>query len=191
MIKPKINKPLLLIFSLIGMTLILFFSSPSTALMLGLSMEELVSSSDLVISGEIKDTESFWSEDGKTILTSATLLVENTIKGDSTQNTVIVEHEGGEIGGIGLKVSDISPLIKGEKIVLLLKSAYTRKRQTGRRPGTSIEKVYNIVGEAQGKYLIDSKGMTTRSGFSIAAGKDVIDNNLPLNELIKRIKDLK
>lgn len=186
-----INKPHFLSSSLISMSLLLFLSGPALALMFGLSLEELASSSELVISGEVKDTESFWSEDGKTILTSATVAVENTIKGDPSQRTVTVEHEGGEIGEIGLKVSDISPLVRGEKIVLLLKSAYSRRPRFGRGPDTTTEKVYNLVGEAQGKYLIDSKGIATRSGFSIAGSTNLKDNNIPLEELIKRIHSLK
>lgn len=186
-----INKMRFSISIFISLSLLLFFSSQVLALMLGLSMEELVNSSELVLNGEIKETECFWSEDGKTILTSATVAVESTLKGDPSQKTVTVEHEGGEIGGIGLKVSDISPLVKGEKIVLLLKSAYSRKPQFGREPDTPTEKVYRLVGEAQGKYLIDSKGMATRSGFSVAGRKSLHDNNIPLEELIKRIQDIK
>lgn len=186
-----INKPHFLSSLLISLTLLLFFNIQAFALMLGLSLEELVSSSDIVISGEVKDTESFWSKDGKTILTSATVAVDNIIKGDPSQDTVIVEHEGGEIGGIGLKVSDISPLVKGEKIVLLLKAAYSRKHLADRGLDTPTEKVYNLVGEAQGKYLIDSNGLATRSGFSIAGRKNLHDNNIPLEELIKRIQGIK
>lgn len=186
-----INKASFLSSFVIALILFFFFNSQASALMLGLSLEELANSADLVISGEVTDTESFWSEDGKIILTSATVSVENTIKGDPTKNTVTVEHEGGEIGGIGLKVSDISPLVKGEKIVLLLKAAYTRKPLSGRRPEAARERIYNIVGEAQGKYLIDSKGMATRSGFSVIGKENVIDNNIPLEKLIKRIKNMK
>lgn len=186
-----INKTPFLSSLLISLSLLLFFSGPAFALMLGLSLEELVSSSDIVISGEVKDTESFWSKDGKTILTNATVAVDNIFKGAPSQDTVIVEHEGGEIGGIGLKVSDISPLVKREKIVLLLKAAHTRKPQSGRGPEAARERIYNIVGEAQGKYLIDSKGMATRSGFSVVGRKNLHDDNIPLEELIKRIQSLK
>lgn len=177
---------------LITLAFILFLNSQAGAFMVGLSTEELARSSDSVITGEVTDTESFWSEDGKTILTNATVTVENIIKGPSPQNTIIiVEHEGGEIGGVGLKVSDIAPLVKGEKVLLFLKSSDSRKFRDSRKPKASREKVHTLVGEAQGKYVIDTKGVAAKSGFSSTAGAGLIDNNLPLEDLIKIIKDIK
>lgn len=176
---------------LITLAFILFFDSQAGAFMVGLSTEELTRSSDSVITGEVTDTESFWSEDGKTILTNATVTVKNIIKGLSPQNTIIVEHEGGEIGEIGLKISDIAPLVKGEKVLLFLKSGDSRKFRDSRKPKASREKVHTLVGEAQGKYVIDTKGVAAKSGFSSTAGAGLIDNNLPLEDLIKIIKAIK
>lgn len=176
---------------LIALAFILFLNSQADTFMIGLSTEELTRSSDSVISGTVRDTESFWSEDGKTILTNATVTVENLIKGSSPQNTIIVEHEGGEVGGVGLKVSDIAPLVKGEKVLLFLKSGPSRKFRDSRTSNTGREKVHTLVGEAQGKYVIDSKGLAVKGGFSSAAGAEVIDNNLSLEELIRIIKGIK
>lgn len=176
---------------LAALAFMFFFNSQTAAFMVGLSTEELTRSSDSVITGEVTDIESFWSEDGKTILTNATVTVENIIKGPSTQSTIIVEYEGGEIGGIGLKVSDIAPLVKGEKVLLFLKAGDSRKFSDSRKPKAAREKIQTIVGEAQGKYVIDTKGLVSKGGFSTEAAAGVVDNNLPLKELIKIIKNIK
>jgi len=158
-----------------------FLSSSSSAIMKGLSTEELTKASDIVIVGEVENTEAQWSKDGKTIFTSAYILINTVIKGMTSQARIIVEYEGGEIGDIGLKVSDQSPLLKGEKVILFLRSGKSKKDGGG---------AYNIVGKGQGKYLIDADGIARKSGFSIAGGKEDIDNNIPVDKLIEKINKI-
>jgi hypothetical protein len=93
----------------------------------------------------------------------------------------MVEYEGGEIGDIGLRVSDQSPLIKGEKVILFLRSGKSKKEGAA----------YNIVGKGQGKYVIDADGIARKGGFSIAGGKEDIDNNIPVDKLIEKINKIK
>jgi hypothetical protein len=156
----------------------LSLSSPSFATMKGLSTEELTNDSDIVVQGEVQDSIARWSNDGKSIMTSADIVVDKVIKGKTVQATVRVEYEGGEIGDIGMKVSDQSSLAKGEKVLLFLKSGNSRLAGSA----------YHIVGKAQGKYVIDQNGIARKSGFSLAAGKEKVDNNIPVDELIQKIK---
>lgn len=163
------------------LSLICFLSSQSLAVMRGLSTEELTRNSEAVVTGEVEDVESYWSEDGKTIFTSASILVSENIRGRVLQRRITIEYEGGEIGDIGLKVSDVVPLKKGEKVLLFLKSG------KGKRDGI----VYNIVGKAQGKYTIGNDRIARKRGFSLISGEDVIDNNIPVDELIKKIREVR
>jgi hypothetical protein len=151
--------------------------------MKGLSTEELTSASDLVIEGEVDDTEAQWSKDGKSIFTSATVIVNTFVKGKTTQKKIKVEYDGGEIGNIGMKVSDQAavPLRKGERVLLFLKSGKSKKDG----------KAYNIVGKGQGKYSIDAKGIARKSGVAIVGPKESIDNNLSVDELIEKIKKVR
>jgi len=157
-----------------------FLSSSSYAIMKGLSTEELTKASDMVIVGKVENVEAQWSKDGKIIFTSAYIVIDNVIKGPAQAN-ITVEYEGGEIGDIGLKVSDESPLLKGEKVILFLKSGKSKKDGVA----------YNIVGKSQGKYVIDAYGIATKSGFSIVDKEENIDNNLPVDELIEKIREVK
>jgi len=153
-------------------------SSSSFAIMKGLSTDELTKASDLVIVGEVENVEAQWSKDEKTIFTSVYIVINNIIKGTTKQAIVTVEYEGGEMGDIGLQVSDQSSLIKGEKVILFLKSGKSKKDGF----------IYNIVGKIQGKYLIGEDGVARKGGFSIIGNKDNIDNNIPVDELIEKIK---
>ena len=167
--------------NLICFITICFLSSESPAIMQGMSTEDLTGASDLVLEGEVKDVKSFWGKDGKTIVTRAVILDSYVIKGRVTQKHIVVEYEGGEIGDIGFRVSDVAPLKQGEKVILFLK--------TGKRKKDGY--VYNMVGKGQGKYTVDNDGMARKKGFSILNGEELIDNNIPVGQLIDKIRKIK
>ena len=158
-----------------------FLSASSFAIMKGLSTEELTNTSDIVIEGEVENTEAMWSKDGSTIFTRTDIVIQTIIRGVPSQTKIKVEYEGGEVGEIGLKVSDQPLLLKGEKVILFLKSEKSKKDGDA----------YTIVGKGQGKYLIDANGIARKRGFSVAFGQENIDNNIPEDELIKKIEKIK
>jgi hypothetical protein len=157
------------------------FPSSSLAIMKGLSTEELTNASDMVIEGEVENTEAQWSKDGKTIFTGADIIIHGIIRGKPSETRVRVEYEGGEVGEIGLKVSDQPALRQGEKVILFLKA------EKSKRNGDA----YTIVGKGQGKYIIDTDGIARKSGFSVAVGQENVDNGISADTLIKQIKEIK
>ena len=156
------------------------FASQAGAFMTGLSTEELTRSSEAVVVGGVEDVESHWNQDGTSIFTTASVVVEEVVRGVVKQQMVTVEYEGGEIGEIGLKVSDVAPLERGEKVLLFLKSG------KGKRDGS----VYHIVGKAQGKYLIGEDGIARKRGFALGNRKDVVESETPLGRLIEKIRNV-
>src|SRR4030067_3455281 len=92
--------------------LLCVLSSQSSAIMEGISTEDLTKASDVVIEGEVIESKADWSNDGKTIFTKAIISESMILKGRITHTEIIVEYDGGEIGDIGLKVSDVTPFIK-------------------------------------------------------------------------------
>lgn len=159
----------------------LIWASKSSAVMKGMSTEELTRASKVVLTGYAEDVRAQWSKDGKTIFTSATITNIHVIKGEIAQKRITVEYEGGEVGDIGHKVSDAALIRKGEKVILFLKDGKSRKDGT----------VFNIVGKAQGKYTIDNDGIASKGGFSITGGEENIDNNIPADVLVNKIKRIK
>ena len=156
-------------------------TSESSAMMRGLSTEELTRGSEIIIRGEVGEVKAQWSNDGKTIFTSASIIISEVIKGKIARKNIIVEYKGGEVGDIGLKVSDVSQLRKREKIILFLKSGKSKKDGI----------IYNVVGKAQGKYIIGKDGIARKSGYSIVSGEEIIDNNIAVDDLINKIRRVK
>ena len=165
-------------FVIIFLFVLILLSSHSPAVMIGMSTEDLTMESDYVVQGEIKDVKAHWNSDGKSIITRAILKTQKTIKGMSGRRNLIVEYEGGEIGDIGLRVSDVAPLKAGESVILFLRAGKGKKG----------EDVFNIVAKGQGKYVIGDDGIARKKGFSVIEGQKLIDNNIPVEELIDKIK---
>lgn len=162
-------------------SLILLFAGESWSLMVGLSTEELTRDSEIVVVGEVRDASSYWSEDGTTIFTKAKVMVDQVVKGIH-HTEVDIEYKGGEVGEIGLKVSDAPSLEKGEKVILFLEAKKVEKGI----------KVFNIVGNAQGKYTIMGNGIAIKKGFSVVKDtEDVIDNHIPVEDLLDKIRRVK
>jgi hypothetical protein len=166
--------------TLIFFILIVTFSltQQSAAIMLPLSTENLTGESELIISGDVKQVKSEWGEDKKSIFTFATVTVRETIKGKASDKTLKIMYEGGEIDGIGMKVSDVAIPEVGKNVLLFLKPAKTRQLET----------IYKNVGKAQGQYKIDKDGIARKSGYNLEGSAKDIDNNMPLEVLIEKIK---
>ncbi len=161
------------LFSVVVMTPTLLLGT-----MIGLSTEDLTRKSEVVILGNVQQVETKWSEDGKTIHTRATIRIAEVIKGKLVHGDIIVQYAGGEIDDIGLRVSDVSPLSENERVILFLKSARDKKKGV----------TYHIVGKAQGKYTIDHQGIARKGGFQVIHGREVIDNDIPAEELVEKVR---
>ena len=167
---------------------ILFPSWRSSAVMIGMGTEELTRESSVVIRGEVAAVKSQWSDDGKTIITRASVKITDTIRGETNSNMITVEYAGGEVGEMGLWVEDVSPLKTNENVILFLKPI---ERSAASAESGIIGGVHRIVGKAQGKYTISKDGIAEKSGFSVMSGEGVIDNNIAVDELINKIRRVK
>ena len=179
------------VISIICLCFMMVFSSTAYALMVGLSTEELTKGSEFIFVGKVESVESIWSKDGKTIISRAHIIINEVIKGEQSKERITVEYPGGEIGDLGLKVSDIRPLKKGEETLLFLKSKKDQRRGGEISLSMGEEEVYQITGNAQGHYTIDYQGVARKGGFSLIQREDATDNNIPLNILIDKIRGVK
>lgn len=169
----------ILVIALLCLMSVFFLSSRSSALMVGLSTEELAETSEVVVKGKVVKIKSYWSEDGDTIFTKAHIRIQSIIKGNVIGKNIIAEYEGGEVGDAGIIVSDTPRLKKGEKVILFLKPKKIKSNN-----------VYEIVGDAQGKYTVGNDGIARRYGFCVVNKEDIIDDdNIPVGALINKIKE--
>ncbi len=159
--------------------LLLAAGSPGGAVMRSLSTEELARSADAVVEGDVADVASFWTADGKAIVSRATVVVTDVVRGFPVQKTLTVEFEGGEVGDVGMGVSDMATVSRGQRILVFL-----QKKRASRDAGH-----YEIIGRAQGVYKVGGDRVARKSGFSLAPGSGAdIDNDLDVDLLKQKIR---
>ena len=145
------------------------FSAPqASALMVRKSIEELTSEADSILIGKVKKIESQWNEEGTLIYTYVTIFVGQYVKALSGQGQIeeiMVKVRGGEVGDIGLKVSDTPQFRQGEEVFLFLR----------------MEKLplFSVTGLFQGKYTIEDG----------RARNNILGVEIPLDSLISQIKE--
>ncbi len=144
-----------------------FFTSQTSALMVRKSIEELTSEADSILIGKVKEIESRWNEERTLIYTYVTISVSQytkTLSGVGEVQEIIVRVRGGEVGDIGLKVSDTPQFREGEEVFLFLR----------------MEKLplFSVAGLFQGKYTIED---------GIAKNR-ILGVEIPLDSFISQIK---
>jgi len=143
------------------------------ALMLGISTEQLTRESDAVVQGEVTEKTSHWSDDGRTILTTVRIVPAEVVRGRLDGQELVLEYEGGEVGDVGLKVSDSVSFEQGEHVLV-----FVRMKSKG---------LHEVVGRAQGKYTL-RQGLARKGGFSVHGPRDMVDDEIDVTVLKERIK---
>ncbi|HET8947641.1 MAG TPA: hypothetical protein VFQ07_11725 [Candidatus Polarisedimenticolia bacterium] len=87
-----------------------------------LSLEDLERQGQVVVLGEVRAVTSMLSEDGRIIVTRATVRIERALKG-GPRAEVVVEVPGGTLNGTTLVASGAPRFTEGERVVLFLEAA--------------------------------------------------------------------
>ncbi len=151
----------------------------SFAVMLGLSTQELTRSASLVVIGEVESVTSAWTQDKKTIITTAEVIVAEALKGSPKTKKIRVQYHGGQVGDTIMRQSDAPVLNQGEKVLLFL------------APGEPVRdgEAHTIAGRAQGKYTIGGDLIARKQGFTAIAGNpESMDLSISLEALIRNIR---
>jgi len=138
-----------------------------------LSFEELIQTATTIVEGSVVDSRTYRSTDGKLILTSYTINVQENLKGASG-STVTVTTVGGRIGNTILHVAGVPVFQTGENAVLFLEKtgAYT-----------------TVVGLNQGKFAISNGAVSNNpAGLSFPDGGPATSLKMPLDEFKRQIK---
>ncbi len=144
-----------------------------------LSTEDLARSAPLVVRGTVEETRSRFTPDGSLIVTFSAVRVEETYRGSHPRRRLVVETEGGEVGDVGLVVTDAAVLKEGDRVVLFLAPG---RSATGRS-------VYRVVGEAQGAYRVGDDGVARKDGFHVEGDPSIVDFEIPLADLARRARE--
>lgn len=144
-----------------------FLMAPGWALMLRKTLQELTYQADTILIGEVRNMESRWNEERTLIYTYITIWVKEYSKALAPVRQVqeiIVKVRGGEVGDIGLRVSDTPQFREGEEVFLFLSSETLP--------------VFLVVGLFQGKYTIEEGKVKNR----------ILGLEIPLESFIGQIE---
>lgn len=179
----RVLKPGLIFMLLLGLAV-----SPVTGVMVKLSLFKLVSDSDAIVQGVVKDIRFTWSLDKEIILTVAELEIAETIHGDVSYQRILVQYPGGTVGDLSLSVSDMPVLEAEDRVVLFLKritdpSAGGNSYSVAMSPYPAFE----VYGQAQGVYQVDPSGIASKQGYTLAQAGEDRDASMPVSQLREKI----
>jgi hypothetical protein len=141
-----------------------------------LSLDDLVKKSNRIVVGKVTNARTYWGgSNGKVILTTYTLEVEDSIKGQAPR-TVELTTIGGKIGSMQLHVAGMVSFEKGENAVVFIENsgAYS-----------------TVVGLGQGKFTVANGEVANDvSGLSFPDGLPGKGVKMPLETFKRQIKSL-
>lgn len=124
----------------VALSVLFAASSAGATTVLKLELEGLVANSDRIVVGDVQSVDSY-RKDGK-IFTKASIEIEETWKGDETdEKTITIHQPGGRIGDTVTRVFGMPDFRKKERIVAFLDE----------RPGLP---GYVVTGLRQGKFTV-------------------------------------
>lgn len=110
----------------------------------------LVAQADAVVQGQVVQLDTFWSEDGRVILTEATVAIDEVLVGKAP-TTVTVRTFGGKIGDVGIEAHGFPKFEDGERVILFL----------SREPS---DDSLRVLGYQEGQFRV----VTRRDGVTLA-----------------------
>src|SRR5258708_1699020 len=119
------------------------------------SDDELARFSTAIVTGRVTDISTGRDINTNAIYTYVTVLVDDVLKGDIAERSIVIKQLGGEIGNEGLRVADQAAFGRGEDVLIFLA---TRPR----------DQTLYTTGLGQGKWLIERDAA---SGQRAATGR--------------------
>jgi hypothetical protein len=103
--------------------LFLFFGSNTNSLSQQFSAEinALTEGADVILIGKVSKQNSRWNEDKSRIYTDVSINVDEYLKGNYNQKTILITHPGGEVGEVGELYTHMPTFKEEEEILLFVK----------------------------------------------------------------------
>jgi len=121
---------------------------------------------DIIITGRVTQQTSSWNEDNSRIYTNATIQVDEYLKGNNNESSVVVRYLGGEVGDVGELYSHMPRFEDKEEVLVFL----TKDGQSSN---------YKVFNGADGKINIVDDQKT---------GERITTSNVKINSLKAQIK---
>jgi hypothetical protein len=161
---------------LVSFALILLITAFSQATTVErLNLDDMVKKAHKIVVGKVSKSRTYWSGNGKLILTTYTMEVEEAVKGPVSQ-TLEVTTIGGRIGDLTLHVSGMPSFVNGESAVVFVEESGTFS---------------TVVGLDQGKFTVTNGEVSNSvSGLAFPDGRPGTPLKMPLATFKKQIKSI-
>lgn len=160
--------------SLLALLFVLFVVTLSQATTVErLNLDGLVKKANKIVVGKVRNSRTYWSDNGKLILTNYTFDVEETIKGQAS-STVELTTIGGKIGNLTLHVAGMPTFVPDENAVVFVEDtgAYS-----------------TVVGLGQGKFTVTNGEVSNNAtDLEFPDGGSSQPTKMPLATFKRQIK---
>jgi hypothetical protein len=126
-------------------------SRAEATIILEMSLNQIVGSSDMIFLGQAVKAESRWTADKRHIVTDTTFKVIESYQGATAGQMVVVRHLGGVVDRIGMRVSGTPSFSSREPVVLFTEKRGNARYVVGMRQGA-----FHVFKDYQGRSFVQS-----------------------------------
>lgn len=101
--------------------LIVFLNIENLSQTMQTDIKNLAVGADIIVIGKVVDQKSQWNTDQTRILTKSTIQVDEYLKGNSGNNSIVVITPGGEVGEVGELYSHMPRFTNDEEVLVFVK----------------------------------------------------------------------
>jgi len=140
-----------------------------------LSLDDLVRKAQKIVIGKVSNVQTHWTDNGKLILTTYTVDVQENMKGQ-TSRTLEITTVGGRLGDLILNIAGMPSFENGETAVVFVENA----------GGYS-----TVVGLGQGKFTVTNDEVSNNvTALAFPDGRPGKPLKMPLESFKREIKRL-
>lgn len=102
-------------------TLIFFIQFSNHSQTFQTEIKSLSKGADVILTGKVTKQQSVWTRNKSRIMTKTTIQVNEYLKGNGNSGSIVVNHPGGEVDGVGELYSHMPEFKNDEEVLLFLK----------------------------------------------------------------------
>ena len=139
-----------------------------------LTLDDMVKKAHTIVQGRVRSSNAHWSADRRLILTTYTIDVQETIKGQAVR-TIDLTIVGGKVGNQGLFVSGMPSFDTGEEAVVFVENSGSYS---------------TIVGLSQGKFAVHNDEVSNSvANLSFPDGREGTPLKMRLDDFKRQIRN--
>ena len=130
-----------------------------------LQLEALAKGAEMIVVGKVAKVHSEWNQEKTRIFTRVLVNIEEYVKGESADRTLVITHPGGEIGAVGELYTHTPTFSQGEEVLVFVKKDSKNN--------------LIVAGGNEGKFKVTKNELT---------GEKIVQGALSLKNFTSRVK---